>query len=84
MSSFSFTCNVHIIVSVVRHPLLTGEEGEVTEEDIKDSEERLLAGTPLERLGKLSEVANLVVFLCSDEASYISGATISVDGGRRR
>ena len=42
----------------------------------------MLSGTPLGRLGKLSEVADLVVYLCSDEASYVSGTTVSVDGGR--
>lgn len=36
---------------------------------------------PLKRLGEPSDVANLVGFLCSDKASYITGQVISVDGG---
>jgi 3-oxoacyl-[acyl-carrier protein] reductase len=36
---------------------------------------------PLARLGKPSELADLVAFLCSERASYITGATIQVDGG---
>ena len=37
--------------------------------------------TPLGRIGEPTEVANAILFLASDEASYISGATLAVDGG---
>lgn len=37
--------------------------------------------TPLKRMGKPDEVASVVLFLASDAASYITGATIMVDGG---
>ena len=36
---------------------------------------------PLQRLGKASEVAGVVSFLCSEDAAYINGHTISVNGG---
>ena len=42
----------------------------------------VLSRTPLGRLGRDSEVANAVVFLASDKASYITGETIYIDGGR--
>jgi 3alpha(or 20beta)-hydroxysteroid dehydrogenase len=41
-----------------------------------------IAETPLGRTGSVDEVAPLVVFLISDESSYISGAEIPVDGGQ--
>jgi sorbitol-6-phosphate 2-dehydrogenase len=40
--------------------------------------------TPLGRSGKLSEIADVVAFLCSERASYIHGVTINVAGGKTR
>ncbi len=44
-------------------------------------ETRIAALHPLGRLGTPQEVAELVVWLCSDSASFVTGAAISVDGG---
>jgi 3alpha(or 20beta)-hydroxysteroid dehydrogenase len=44
-------------------------------------DEALLAEIPLGRIGQPEDFAPLLVFLCSDESSWISGAEISVDGG---
>lgn len=38
-------------------------------------------GTPLRRIGTAEEVADCVVFLCSDMASYVTGQSLMVDGG---
>jgi 3-oxoacyl-[acyl-carrier protein] reductase len=41
----------------------------------------VIENTPLRRLGRPEEVANVVAFLASDEASYMTGATVEVSGG---
>ena len=46
-----------------------------------DSKEKIINNIPLGRIGIASDVSELVMFLASDEASYITGQTISVDGG---
>ncbi|MBR0681318.1 glucose 1-dehydrogenase [Roseomonas eburnea] len=45
-------------------------------------EERYTAGIPLRRYGTAEEVANVVLFLCSDLAGNVTGAQYVVDGGR--
>ena len=44
--------------------------------------ERIVERIPARRLGMASEVASIVAFLASDEASYVSGSAYTVDGGR--
>jgi NAD(P)-dependent dehydrogenase (short-subunit alcohol dehydrogenase family) len=43
--------------------------------------DRMSATVPLARLGKPEEVAGVVAFLASSDASYITGAEIHIDGG---
>ena len=43
---------------------------------------RILSRTPLKRLGQPEEVAEVVAFLASDAASYMTGEIVAVDGGR--
>jgi NAD(P)-dependent dehydrogenase (short-subunit alcohol dehydrogenase family) len=44
--------------------------------------DKIVERIPARRLGQASEVASIVAFLASDEASYVSGAAYTVDGGR--
>jgi NAD(P)-dependent dehydrogenase (short-subunit alcohol dehydrogenase family) len=46
-----------------------------------DAYERLLRRIPSRRLGRAEEIGPLVVYLASDAASYVTGATIAIDGG---
>ncbi|HEY5596677.1 MAG TPA: 3-oxoacyl-ACP reductase FabG [Candidatus Bipolaricaulota bacterium] len=59
--------------------------GFIGTEMVQAMPEKIIAGmvekVPLKRMGTPEEVANVYVFLASDEASYINGAVISVDGG---
>lgn len=59
--------------------------GMILTEMLRSMPEKTLAAfeqrTPLRRLGKPEEVAKLYLFLASDEASYISGEVIRIDGG---
>jgi len=48
----------------------------------EEEKKKVLDSIPLRRLGKPEDVANVVLFLASDEASYIAGATIDSNGGR--
>jgi NAD(P)-dependent dehydrogenase (short-subunit alcohol dehydrogenase family) len=42
----------------------------------------LISTVPLGRVGEPDEIANAILFLCSDRASFISGHVLSVDGGK--
>ncbi len=48
---------------------------------IEDQQRRMAAAIPMGHYGEPSEFANAAVFLMSDAASYITGATLQVDGG---
>jgi NAD(P)-dependent dehydrogenase (short-subunit alcohol dehydrogenase family) len=56
--------------------VLVNPDGSLTERSKK-----VLAKTPMKRFGDISELNGLVQFLCSDAASFITGAIIPVDGG---
>ena len=54
---------------------------EMTDNLDQTSKDNLMKSIPLQRLGKPEEIASLVCFLASEEAAYITGQTLNVDGG---
>jgi 3alpha(or 20beta)-hydroxysteroid dehydrogenase len=50
-------------------------------ESVETVNARSFRRVPLQRIGEPEEIARATLFVCSDEASYISGAEIAVDGG---
>jgi 3-oxoacyl-[acyl-carrier protein] reductase len=67
-----------ITVNAVAPGFIGTEMTEVLSESVK---EVAVGQIPLGRFGKVQEVADLVCFLASDKANYITGQVISVDGG---
>ncbi len=79
LSKYGITFN-----SVAPGPVMISETG-WEEEKIKDPqkfEKMVKEKFPLGRLGFPEEVASLVVFLCSEQASLVNGASIPIDGGQ--
>ncbi|HTH30402.1 MAG TPA: SDR family oxidoreductase, partial [Lacibacter sp.] len=63
-------------------PMVAEAFKQVNPEDPKKAENEYAQFNPTKRLGLPEEVAKLVNFLLSDEASYINGQTIAIDGGQ--
>ena len=47
----------------------------------KERMQKVLSRTPMAKLGQPSDIGNAVVYLCSDEAAYVTGVVLPVDGG---
>lgn len=81
--------NHNILVNVVcPGPTLTDRMKELITKTVQDTgksyeevEKTWIDPIPMGRLGKPEELANLIVFLASEKASYITGTVIQVDGG---
>ncbi len=67
-----------ITVNAVAPGYIDTDMTSVLPESVKET---VMKNIPLGRMGKVEDIANMVGFLCSSEASYITGQVISVDGG---
>ena len=68
----------HITVNAVAPGFIKTDMTAVLSDSVKEG---ILHGIPLGELGEAEDVANAVLYLASDEAAYITGQIISVDGG---
>ena len=72
---YGVRCNV-VIPGVVDTPAMAGM---MSNDKARGNTEKLI---PMKRVGQPVELANAILFLASDEASYVTGACLNVDGGR--
>ena len=72
MGSKSITCNV-IAPGFI--------ETDMTEKLGEKIKEQILPSIPLKRLGKPEDIAAAVAFLASDDAGYLTGQVLIIDGG---
>ena len=73
-----------VLPGLIRTPMWERAAGEIAEaggKGVEDVFAERAKPVPLGRYGTPEEVANLVLFLCTDAASYLTGAAIEVDGG---
>lgn len=68
----------NILVNAIAPGFITTEMTDALPEDMKSA---MLSQIPLSKLGQPEDIAKAVVFLASDDASYMTGQTLHIDGG---
>ena len=56
--------------------------GEIDTAILSPGTDKIVETIPLRRLGKTEEVADIIYFLCSERASYVTGSEIHINGGQ--
>lgn len=79
-----FNINVNAVAPGFIETRMTRGVAERIGRDYEDMKAEAAARTPLRRVGQPEDVANVIAFLVSDEASYVSGETIYIAGGPSR
>jgi len=67
-----------ITVNAIAPGVILTEMGKTIPEEVRDG---MIAQIPLARFGEPTDIANAILFLCSDLAAYITGQTLHVNGG---
>lgn len=96
LGSAAYTASKHAVLGLTRHMAMEEAshgitvnavcpgliDTEMVQEEIDDERKASYASSfPISRLGERSEVAELVAFLASDRAAYITGAALDISGG---
>jgi 3-oxoacyl-[acyl-carrier protein] reductase len=76
-----FNVNVNAVAPGWIETEMTKEAAERVGMTMEEMKDRFAKNIPLKRFGRVDDIANVVAFLVSDDASYISGETIYVAGG---
>jgi NAD(P)-dependent dehydrogenase (short-subunit alcohol dehydrogenase family) len=70
-----------VLPGAIRTPMLEGMWETMSGGNPKEAEAKYLEGIPIKRIGRPEEIAEAVVWLCSDAASYATGHSMILDGG---
>ena len=70
-----------ICPGTVHTPFVEGYLNKFHKHEKDEVREQLHARQPIGRMGRPEEIAHMVLYLCSDEAEYVQGSVITIDGG---
>ena len=70
------------LTATARLSSLISGTAEKSNQRIEDVEQGMIGSIPMKRFGEAAEIANVIAFLASPAASYLTGVSIPVDGGR--
>ena len=70
-----------ICPGTVHTPFVEGYLEKFHKHEKDEVRDQLHARQPIGRMGRPEEIAHLVLYLCSDEAEYVQGSVMTIDGG---